>query len=345
MLELLHKFWSRSAHIGDSQVLYRIEKYRLRQAFTLVELLVVIAIIGILVGLLLPAVQAAREAARRTQNSNNLKQIGLAMFNYESALKSFPSGYVSDPRTGVVSTDSLDAAPGWAWGALLLPYLEQSALSDSFDMRLPAWHPTNAALAVTPVPVFLNPGAPNFDGPTIIKNSSGTEMAKMSRSHYVANVGNDEPWGYRPALADWNRHASGPFYRNSRVKVKDVVDGLSNTVFVGEHSTVSDKTWVAVMPDSASCPSNPQRYPFTQCDYAATYVLAHSGPSAIEPGIIHPPSFPTCHVCQMYSPWAGGGGYILMGDGSVRYVPTTVNVDAWAGLCTIAGSEVTQHDF
>lgn len=316
-----------------------------RLAFTLVELLVVVAIIGVLVGLLLPAVQAAREAARKAHGTNNLKQIGLGMMNYESSLKCFPSGYVSDPRSGIISSDSLDAAPGWAWGALLLPYLEQTALGDSLDFRYPAWHPINASLALTRVPVFLNPAAPNFDGPAIIKNGSGAELAKFGRSHYVANVGNDEPWGYRPALADWTSHSSGPFFRNSRVRASDITDGLSNTVFVGEHSSISDKTWVAVVPDSISCPNNPQRYPFTQCDFAATYVLSHSGPSVIEPGIIHPPSFPTCHVCQMYAPWAGGGGLVLMGDGSVRFVPTTINVDTWAGLCTKSGSEVLSNEF
>ncbi|MFO0941928.1 MAG: DUF1559 domain-containing protein [Pirellulales bacterium] len=315
-----------------------------RLAFTLVELLVVIAIIGILVGLLLPAVQAAREAARRTQNSNNLKQIGLAMFNYESALKQFPSGYISDPRTGIVSSDSLDAAPGWAWGALLLPYLEQNALADSLDYRLPAWHSKNLAFSQTLLPVFINPGAPNYEGPVSMKNSSGTELTKLGRSHYVGNAGNDSPWNYRPAPTDWSRYANGPFYRNSKVKPRDVVDGLSNTVFVGEHTTISEKTWAAVYPDAICCPINPQRYPFSPCDYASTHVLVHSGPSFDAPSIIHPPSFPTCHVEQMYAPWAGGGGFVLLGDGSVRYVPTTVNVDVWAGMCTISGGEVVQHD-
>lgn len=315
------------------------------EAFTLVELLVVIAIIGILVGLLLPAVQAAREAARRTQNANNLKQIGLAIHNYESALKQVPSGYISDPRSGIFSTDSLDAAPGWAWGALLLPYLEQSSLSDSLNFGLPAWHPNNAQLVRTTVATFINPGAPNSDGLTTVRDKNGTELARFGRSHYIANAGNDEPWGYRPPLSNWAGVASGPFYRNSKIRFSQVSDGLSNSVFIGEHSTISDKTWVAVVPDSVSCPTNPQRFPFTECDDAATYILSHSGESALEPGVIHPPSFPTCHVCQMYSPWAGGGGYILLGDGSVRYVPTTINVDIWAALCTIAGGEVFSNDY
>jgi prepilin-type N-terminal cleavage/methylation domain-containing protein len=311
-----------------------------RRAFTLVELLVVIAIIGLLVGLLLPAVQAAREAARRSQNQNNLKQIGLAMLNYESALKMLPSGYISDTRTGIVHSDTLDAAPGWAWGALLLPYLEQSPLHDQLNFSLHAWHASNAQAVKTRIPVFLNPAAPNYEGDTVVRDITGGELARFGRSHYVANVGNDEPWAYRPPLSDWSKIANGPFYRNSRTRLASVTDGLTNTVFIGEHSTVSDKTWVAVVPGAASCTINPDRYPFTACDDAAPYVLAHTGPSPTEPGIIHPPSFPTCHVCQMYAPWSGGGGYVLMGDGSVHFIPTQINLDVWAGLNTIAGGEV-----
>lgn len=314
-------------------------------AFTLVELLVVIAIIGILVGLLLPAVQAAREAARRTQNQNNLKQIGLAIHNYESALKSIPSGYVSNRLSPAVDATTLDAPPGWAWGALLLPYLEQTSLASQLNYNLPAWDSTQRSLVLARIPVFLNPGAPNYDGDTIARDQSGNELARFGRSHYVANVGNDEPWGYQPPVDDWSKYASGPFYRNSRVRFGSVTDGLTNTVFIGEHSTVSDKTWAAVMPGSVSCTNDPNRYPFTVCDRAATYVLAHSGPSGAEPGVIHPPSFPTCHVCQMYSPWGSGGGYVLLGDGSVRNVSTSINLDTWAALNTIAGGEVISNDW
>jgi prepilin-type processing-associated H-X9-DG protein len=115
----------------------------------------------------------------------------------------------------------------------------------------------------------------------------------------------------------------------------DVTDGLSNTVFIGEHSVVSDKTWVGVVAGADVCPIDPNRHPFTVCDRAATLVLCHSGPAATEPGIVHPPSFPTCHVCQMYAPWSNGGGQVLFGDGHVQYIPTSINLNTWAALSSM----------
>jgi prepilin-type N-terminal cleavage/methylation domain-containing protein len=315
-----------------------------RSGFTLVELLVVIAIIGVLVGLLLPAVQAAREAARRTQSQNNLKQIGLALLNYESALRRLPSGYVSRMRDPQAFPGTLDAPPGWAWGALILPYLEQGSLANQIDWRLACWQGPNAELVRARIPVFLHPGAPNHDGDTVVRDEAGNVLALMGRSHYLANVGLDEPWGHEPPPLDWRGIATGPFYRNSGVRLADITDGLSSTVFVGEHTTISDKVWAGVIPGAVSCPLDPHRFPFTECDEAATFVLCHSGPAAAEPDVIHPPSFPTCHVCQMYAPWAGGGGYVLFGDGSTRYIATTIHLDTWAAMCTIQGGEVVVHD-
>ena len=175
---------------------------------------------------------------------------------------------------------------------------------------------------------------------TEVKDDHGTRLAELGKSHYVANVGQDEPWGYAPPLQHWHQVATGPFYRNSRTRLADVTDGLSNTVFLGEHANVSDKTWVGVVPGGMSCPRDPHRYPFTQCDAAATLVLCHAGPSLAEPGVIHPPSFPTCHVCQMYAPWSAGGGYVLLGDGSVRFIATEINLDLWAAMCSIRNGEV-----
>src|ERR1700735_893429 len=96
-----------------------------RSGFTLIELLVVIAIIAVLIAMLLPAVQAARETARRSQCTNNLKQIGLALHNYHDARKCFPAGYI-DRNTNAVSTPDNDLGPGWGWGAALLPFIEEN---------------------------------------------------------------------------------------------------------------------------------------------------------------------------------------------------------------------------
>jgi prepilin-type N-terminal cleavage/methylation domain-containing protein len=300
-----------------------------RRGFTLIELLVVLALIGVLLGLLLPAVQRVREAAARLQSQNNLQQLGLALHHYHDAAGRFPPANIGQPGT---DPETLDAPPGWAWGTFLLPYLEQGNLYQQLKLDLPCWHPANADLVKTELKVFLNPGAPNHGGPMPVKDASGTVRAVFGRSHYVANVGQDEPWGYAPPLRDWSRVATGPFYRNSRVRMADVTDGLSHTVFLGEHTTISDKTWVGVVPGAEVCPLDPRRFPFTECDAAATLVLCHSGPAASEPGIIHPPSFPTCHVCQMYAPWSGSGGLVLLGDGSVRFIPTSINLNTWAAL-------------
>ena len=108
-----------------------------KNGFTLVELLVVIAIIGILIGMLLPAVQMVREAARRTSCSNNMRQIGLALMNYEGAHKRFPSGWEAQDITYSLSD------PGWGWSATILPFLEGQNVHDQIDFDLSIDNPIN----------------------------------------------------------------------------------------------------------------------------------------------------------------------------------------------------------
>ena len=201
--------------------------------FTLIELLVVIAIIAVLISLLLPAVQAAREAARRAQCTNNLKQIGLAIANYESALGCIVSGYISatgpmpilgvpgynpDPQTG-------DNGPGWGWLALLLPQIEQGPLYNAINVNLPTWVADNGTAVVVQLNVYLCPSA-NNPTPTCAMVDANLKLLPVAnqdfaRANYLYNVGwNDSGM---PATVNYNNTVTGcngPIYRNSRITVR-----------------------------------------------------------------------------------------------------------------------------
>ncbi len=232
-----------------------------RKAFTIIELLVVIGIIGLLISLMLPAVQSARSAAHRTRSQSNLRQLGTALSLHHDNQGHYPPGYTAKVGSSGTDPQTLDAPPGWGWGSYLLAYLDHVPLAEQLDRSLSCWHPSNASLVRTEIQVFLNPAAPNQGGTIQVLGSSGQVLATFGRSHYVANSGHDEAWAYDPPLASWTGVANGPFYRNSRVHSGMVTDGLSNTVFLGEHTTISDKTWVGVVPGAEVCPVDPHRFP------------------------------------------------------------------------------------
>ncbi|XZE36801.1 DUF1559 domain-containing protein [Pirellulaceae bacterium SH501] len=315
-----------------------------RVGFTLVELLVVIAIIGILVSLLLPAVQAAREAARRMSCQNNLKQQALGLLNYESAHRVFPSSYVANTRHPQRDPETLDGPNGFAWGALILPQIESGSLHASLNFSLSCWDPVQAGAVRSRLPVFLCPSASGSDAPVTVRSQGGSVLGVFGRSTYVANAGQEEPWG--ATAEDYRSIADGPMYRNSRTRVADVTDGLSTTVFLGEHdSLLSDKTWVGVIPGATVCSNTPSRFPLAECDAAATLVNVHSGPSSaeIDPDLgfapIHPPNSPLSHVCQMYSGHTGGAN-VAMGDGSVHFISASIHQPTWAAMSSRSKGEV-----
>lgn len=207
-------------------------RYAGTRGFTLVELLVVIAIIGVLVGLLLPAVQAAREAARRMSCTNNLKQIGLALHNYHDTFQTLPPGLIDD------SSSQTSAVAGWGWCVFILPGIEQSALFDSMQVNQKTLNEHRGSTSesvttvetTTPIAVFECPSDP---GPSINVKRGG-----HAKSNYVGVFGS----GFSTSSAGGGYHDSnakssqfnGMFAGNSRVRFRDIRDGLSNTFAVGE---------------------------------------------------------------------------------------------------------------
>lgn len=350
-----------------------------KHGFTLVELLVVIAIIGLLIGMLLPAVQAAREAARRMSCGNNLKQMGLALQNYHSARNHFPAGYLSfatsngsGPPEVHIDPVTWDAAPGWGWSAQLLPYLEQGNVGTIIDEAKPIWQPEHTAAIRSNFEVFLCPSATGDSEPFVVTDEPGNPLViagreiVVGRSHYVASHGQESCWGECGASTtgeiftniydsstevvvidgDVSRVADGPFYRNSKTSIREITDGTSNTIFLGEHSSaLSEKTWVGVVPGAFTHPnfSSPENGP----DAAATLTLVHAGPSGGELDItgfpiIHPVNFPTYHVGQMYSEHPGGG-QVGLGDGSVRFISEDINLILFAELSSVAEGEILEE--
>lgn len=335
----------------------------MKKGFTLIELLVVVAIIGILVSFILPAVGATRGLAYKVQCASNLKQLGLALYNHESAQGFFPPGYASNSTTDPVPTtrdeSTWDAPPGWGWASYLLAYLDADHLADAISYENPIWAEPHREVVNQTLPFFLCPAASIETTSFTVLDASGDPLLiegnqiEVGRSNYVASHGQESCWGECGASStgtvftniytsetqeiaidgDASRVADGPFYRNSRTRVRDIRDGLSRTIFLGEHaSDLSDKTWAGVIPGGHTHPrfSTPENGP----DAAATLTLVHAGPSGGElditgEPIIHPINFPTYHVGQMYSVHAGGGN-VCLGDGSVRFVSEDINLLVWA---------------
>ena len=201
-----------------------------RRAFTLIELLVVIAIIAILVALLLPAVQQSREAARRTTCKNNMKQLGLAVHNFCDVYNKLPP---SDVRISGIHK---------SWVVYLLPYLEQNAIAQQYDVNQNWYDPVNQPLVGTKIPSLICPTAPERN--LTLTNPDDSSMFTAGTSDYAALV-SIEPDLFTTGVLPPEQNGDGMFswYRLSdhppdtfRTRLEDVLDGLTNTLMFSEQA-------------------------------------------------------------------------------------------------------------
>jgi prepilin-type N-terminal cleavage/methylation domain-containing protein/prepilin-type processing-associated H-X9-DG protein len=325
-----------------------------RTAFTLIELLVVIAIIAVLIALLLPAVQQAREAARRTQCKSNLKQIGLALHNYHDIAQMFP------PE----SIWAYGAVGSWqprnfSWLTQILPQMDQAPLYMQTNFNAPIW---NQTIMGKQLPVLTCPSDPGVDSP-------GATYG-MSITNYAGAEGYD--W--------WSRSGGslgGVFTLNSHTRIRDISDGTSNTICVGEVTSTGfngggqwqngvgrpnpvGSAWFrpafvsVVYSDSQSTGNGATSYP--QPDGSANPASAWT---ALKPTAPYPYKPTYLHTFGLNSNQFGahsrhtGGAHFLMADGSARFLSQNMNYSpgepaigystgygVWGALNTMSGGEI-----
>lgn len=307
---------------------------RRRRGFTLVELLVVIAIIGILVGLLLPAVQAARESARSMQCKNNLKQIGLALHNYESTFRTFPPGFISrvtGPWSGGGNDPVPEIGPGWSALSMLLPQLEQTALYEKINFGLPIIDPANQLGRSSEVATFRCP-SDTWAGPVSVWPST-LGVTDLAANSYVGVLGGADPTGNGPTGSYLARYEelpfNGMFHRNQAIRHRDVLDGTSNTIGFGERASMfSPNGWAGVIPGgqtvfSPSIAGQRGQTVGATVRPAITMVTVHvrtGGPNA-----------PTGSPGGFWGPHSSGAHFMLM-DGSTRGIATEIDIAIFRAL-------------
>ena len=311
---------------------------RSRRAFTLIELLVVIAIIAVLIALLLPAVQQAREAARRTQCKNNLKQLGLALHNYHDNFKGFPMGKNS---------------PSISMHPRILPFIDQAPLYNTIDFNVSATHANNAAALATNITAFRCPSDPDK-----------LPLLAGGRNNYYTNTGtgilNDLP---STVVGNGNYGLpmpNGVFYSKSFTRMGHISDGTSNTAMMSERR-LGDGSNGLITPETDTF--QPGTYPNTttdardQCraanittvatqgksnggvpwlspDHTTTYYYHTLGPN--DRSCMYPPGRIATTANSMHT----GGVHLLLCDGSVRFVSSSVDINTWQAIGTREGGEL-----
>ncbi len=329
-----------------------------RRAFTLIELLVVIAIIAVLISLLLPAVQAAREAARRAQCVNNLKQIGLALHNFENSNNFFPPSAIKSTGNQPSMNINVDSAGNplpkgrdrvsMYMFAFLLPYMEQAPLYNAFNMKRDVRDPINSTVIASQINTLLCPSSPSGDKNHVYSTTdSWTKQTytnvKFAVSDYAVNNGIEDGLiaaGFVPS-GDYlsmlfNTHSTSVDFKT---RIAEVTDGLSNTFMVSENA--GRPTYYLANGRVAPVQNYSEGIAGGWADYATGYTThGFTLDGSASPGPCHT----SCNNNNETYAFHVGGSNHVFGDGSVRFVKTTTSIRIFAQLISRANGEVISSD-
>jgi prepilin-type N-terminal cleavage/methylation domain-containing protein/prepilin-type processing-associated H-X9-DG protein len=336
-----------------------------RVGFTLIELLVVIAIIAVLIALLLPAVQAAREAARRAQCINNMKQLGLAIHNYESVHSMLPLGRVWKPLPGIPFPSFFEGAQNTTWFTQMLAQFEQQSLynAHNFDTGIegpyggdgmPMGIAINSTVYGTKLSAFQCPSDNERD--FILTWPSNGFPIRGTRGNYVVSWGNTQ-WAQQDSAGgaatlnlpvNFRRSAFG----HNGTRLAQVSDGTSGTIFTaetlqGQQNDVRGAIWTlgAVFMSRLT--------PNGTSDFYGVVNAAGGGDRLGDGFCVNNPGerlpcttvpFPFLDIYSASRSRHSGGVHAGFGDGSVRFIKETINPVVWMGLNTIQGGEVISYD-